>query len=273
MVKQQDKKAEKSSWIVKEIKEHGIHDPYDDNIYSEVIRKILKFIGGKKLRILDEGCGSSAYGLRFAKLGHSVTGIDISEEIIESAKQRSKIEKVRASFEVGDIEELPFKDSSFDVCLFGGVLHHFPDINKVMQESLRVTKSGGYLVAIEPNKENPHVFLSMEPKSPFRYKHLTVNERSIKYNEILKVLGKNVESYKVFYKLMTLTKKGRHASKSFWDKEIFYKYGGFAWKHVKGNFINKLLSIFAYNVVHLFQRFSSRKRFGNFVIVVVKIKK
>ena len=270
---EQDKEAEKQSWVVKEVKEHGVHDPYGDKIYLSVINKILGYAKGKKLKILDEGCGSSAYGIRFAKLGHSVVGVDISEAIVQSAKKRAKLNKADAIFRVGDIEKLPFPDSSFDMCLFGGVLHHFPSITKVMKEAVRVLKNGGYIVSIEPNRDNPHVFLSMEPKSPFRYKHLTINERSISHKEILNTLGDSAQDYLLFYELMTLTTSGRHATNSFFDKDIFYKLGGFAWKNVRGGPLNRIAAIIVYNLAHIYQKFAGKKRSGNFVILIVKIKK
>ena len=269
----QDKEAERTSWVVKEIKEYAIHDPYDNQHYMSVISRILKRIGKKKLKILDLGCGSSSYGIRFAKLGHEVIGVDISKEAVGSARKRAKLAQVPAIFEVGDIEKLNFPTSSFDVCFFGGVLHHFPDLKLVIQEAKRVLKNKGYLVFVEPNKQNPHVFLSMEPKSPFRYKHLTINERSIHYAEILTLLKGRIINYDIFYKLMTLTKTGRHASKSFFDADFIYKHGGFVWKYVRGGVINKLMAIFAYNVAHVYQKFASNKRAGNFVILTAQLKK
>lgn len=269
----QDKDAEKNSWVVKEIKEHQVHDPYDDRLYMSVIERILKPFGKRKIKILDLGCGSSAYGIRFARLGHHVVGVDISKEAVESAKKRARTEKVDATFIVGDIEKLDFEDSSFDMCFFGGVLHHFPDITNVMNESIRVLNKRGYIVCVEPNRQNPHVFLSMEPKSLFRYKHLTVNERSIDYREILDNLGNKAASFNVFYELMTLTSKGRHATKSFFDKNLFYSLGGFVFKYVKGGLFRKIIAVFAYNLAHIYQRMASIKRYGNFVILSVRIKK
>jgi ubiquinone/menaquinone biosynthesis C-methylase UbiE len=271
----QDKMAEKNSWVVEEIRRYGVHDPYDESLYLEVIKKILRAIGSRqKLHILDLGCGSSAYGIRFARLDHDVVGVDISKEATDSAKARAKHDGVKARFYTQDIEKLTFKDSSFDVCFFGGVLHHFPSLELVLGEARRVLKKGGFIVCVEPNRENPHVYLSMEPRSPFRYKHLTPNERSIHFRELLDCpsLKGHIAKHEVFYKLMTLSKKGRHEKSSFAARKILYDSGGFALKYVKGGIFRRLAAIIAYDLVHLWQKFGPDNKRCNFVVLIMKMR-
>jgi ubiquinone/menaquinone biosynthesis C-methylase UbiE len=271
----QDKRAERSSWVVKEIAEYGVHDPYSEADYAAVIAEIAavaKLRNGS--RILDVGCGSAAYGIRFAKRGFAVTGVDIAPEAVESARRRAKQEGVKASFVIGDAERTPFPDSSFDVAFCGGVIHHFPDMKPLMDELVRVTKDGGCIVAVEPNKENPHVRLSMEPGSLLRYKHLTPNEHSIHSQELLDLLGKRVRSSRVSYKLMVLSSRGRHETKRFLDKPFIYRHAGFVVKNQAGGCFRKLLGIIVYNTVHAYQWCSrDPRRKGNFFLLAATIKK
>lgn len=46
--------------------------------------------------------------------------------------------------------KLPFKDNEFDMVIFLRVLHHINDFNKALEEVMRCTKSGGYILISEP---------------------------------------------------------------------------------------------------------------------------
>ena len=66
-------------------------------------------------RWLDVGCGTGAVAMRAARAGAKVTGVDISEGMIETARRRAAEERLDISYEVGDAEGLPVADASFDV--------------------------------------------------------------------------------------------------------------------------------------------------------------
>jgi len=61
---------------------------YADKAYaveSQYIRKILK---KKKLKILEVGCGSGGHALQLHKMGHKITAIDSSKQMISAAKKK-----------------------------------------------------------------------------------------------------------------------------------------------------------------------------------------
>lgn len=62
----------------------------------------------KNSSILDLGCGVGHHALEFAKLGHTVNGIDIDPQMIEKATQKARLLNLerQASFEVGSFEDL-----------------------------------------------------------------------------------------------------------------------------------------------------------------------
>ena len=104
--------------------------------------------------ILDAGCGPGTYGMILAQERNNVIGLEISPPATKVARQRANEKKVKFLPVVGDLERLPFKDSSFDICFCGWVLHHFPDTSASVAELSRVLKPGGKLALAEPNESN-----------------------------------------------------------------------------------------------------------------------
>ncbi|MDA7708179.1 class I SAM-dependent methyltransferase, partial [Flavobacteriaceae bacterium] len=67
----------------------------------EFIKKLLKHLKlKKKSKVLDAGCGKGRHSIEIEKLGHIVTGIDLSKNSIKSAK---KHENINLKFLVHDI--------------------------------------------------------------------------------------------------------------------------------------------------------------------------
>ncbi|ASJ16112.1 hypothetical protein A3L04_02975 [Thermococcus chitonophagus] len=118
-------------------------------------RKLLSRIFPEKMKILDVGTGTGFLAMRLAELGHEVTGIDISENMIEIAKKKAQKANLQIKFIVGDAESLPFRDEKFDGVICRHVLWTLPNPEKALLEFLRVTKSGGKIVIIEGNWKQP----------------------------------------------------------------------------------------------------------------------
>ncbi|SDH15258.1 class I SAM-dependent methyltransferase [Roseospirillum parvum] len=102
--------------------------------------------------VVDIGCAAGLTSALFAARGATVHGVDISPELIARAAESWPEFKSRLTFGVGDAEALGFDDNTVDACFFGGVLHHFPDLQKTLEEALRVLRPGGRLIAVEPNR-------------------------------------------------------------------------------------------------------------------------
>ena len=109
---------------------------------------------GKSDLLLDVGCGSGRASLPFAKNGVKVIGLDISEQMILRAKHKSKKLGLnnRVDYVVGDSENLPFRQNSFDAVLAFGVLHHVPTPQKMLQQMSKVLKNNGFYFGHENNK-------------------------------------------------------------------------------------------------------------------------
>ena len=99
-------------------------------------------LGNKPLNILDVGCGPGIISMQLADLGHHVTSVDISDRMVEFAKENASANNLDIDIRRGDAMELPFEDSSFDAVVSGYMLWTVPDPEKVVSEWFRVLKPG-----------------------------------------------------------------------------------------------------------------------------------
>ncbi len=98
-------------------------------------------------RMVDIAGGSGVYASRIVRAAPvTVVGVDISESMV---RQRGEDPMLPENV-VGDMEELPFEDGTFDAALFVACLHHVPDPLPALREAHRVLRDGGTLFAAEP---------------------------------------------------------------------------------------------------------------------------
>ena len=93
--------------------------------------------------VLDVACGTGVVAVTAARAGARVSGLDLTPQLLERAGENAKLANVEIEFREGDVEELPFDDSAFDVVLsqFGHMFAPRPDV--AIGEMLRVLKPGG----------------------------------------------------------------------------------------------------------------------------------
>ncbi len=94
-------------------------------------------------RVLDVACGTGVVSVTAARLGAHVTGLDLTPELLERARENARIAGVAVDWHEGDVENLPFADGAFDFVLseFGHIFAPRPEV--AIGEMLRVLKSGG----------------------------------------------------------------------------------------------------------------------------------
>ena len=100
---------------------------------------------GPETRLLDVACGAGQIALIAARGGLHATGCDIATNWLERARIRAAEEGLKATFEEGDAEALPYRDGQFDavVTIFGAMFAPQPDL--VAAELTRVCRSGGLI--------------------------------------------------------------------------------------------------------------------------------
>lgn len=95
--------------------------------------------------VLDVACGTGDMCVELARRCYTVTGVDISEEMLAVARQKT----ASATFHLGNAEALPFADGEFDAvtCAFG--VRNFVHLEQGLNEMLRVLKPGGTMIVLE----------------------------------------------------------------------------------------------------------------------------
>jgi len=107
--------------------------------------------------VLDVGCGPGPYALYCVAKGYRYHGVDISDKMIDEARQRFGVLK-DAEFSVSDARRLPFPSDSIDVVLCLGVLEYVPPELEAdyLREIARVLKPGGRVIFSFLNRNCPY---------------------------------------------------------------------------------------------------------------------
>lgn len=123
------------------IVEKRFNSPYKLRKYAHMqqYKTILKHIK-PGMKVLDAGCGEGVLSFMLLEKGAIVTGCDISKPNIAKCKEYSKKLGENITFLIGDSENLPFENNSFDLVVSSHVLEHLPDFDRGLEEIMRVTK-------------------------------------------------------------------------------------------------------------------------------------
>ena len=119
-------------------------------------------------RWLDVATGTGEVAVRAARAGAEVTGVDISEPLLARARTSADAERLPVRLELGDAQELPYADESFDVVAscFGAIFA--PDHRAVARELSRVCRRGGRLglTAWQPKPEIERIYERFQERRP-----------------------------------------------------------------------------------------------------------
>ena len=75
-----------------------------------------EFNYNKSLNILDVGCGTGRHSIELTKRSYQITGIDLSEAMLQKAREKAEAQKLDIRFKQADARNLPF-ESEFDAAI------------------------------------------------------------------------------------------------------------------------------------------------------------
>jgi ubiquinone/menaquinone biosynthesis C-methylase UbiE len=163
----------------------------NDLVEIPAMKRLIGDIRGKK--VIDCGCGFGSYSIYCAKLGAIVTAVDISQTMIQFAKQEAAEAKTQIDFRVQDVtcmEEIP--SNSFDLAISSIVICF--DMPQLFNEISRVLKRKGVLCFSEVHpmldiesddyfceglRKANNVFGKLNPSDPdyeWQWKHYTLED-------------------------------------------------------------------------------------------------
>lgn len=103
-----------------------------------------------KNNVLDVASGPGLVASAFSKHSQNVECLDLTPAMLKQAEKRASEAKItNMSFCEGDAMNLPYEDNCFDVVVTRYSFHHFLAPEKVLQEMIRVCKSGGCIVVAD----------------------------------------------------------------------------------------------------------------------------
>ena len=128
----------------------GLYDPLMKDVdYDRWAEYIASFLPEGSLRIADCACGTGEVTLRLAKLGHVLTGVDISEDMLRVASEKARKAALKIPFICQDMAKLALhRPQDAIVCACDGVnyLDNLEDAEGFFAAAYAALKPGGLLL-------------------------------------------------------------------------------------------------------------------------------
>lgn len=169
--------------------------------------------------ILDIGTGPGVFATILSMAGHRVTGIDISTNMLEQARQNSARMDVSPKYLLMNSQDLNFPDNSFDMIVSRYVVWTIKEPELAYKSWLRCLKPGGRVVVFDASHERESVTQEERNKLYFE-----------KFGELPHVSYKNYEEARGFGRELKL----RHEMRPEWDVATMEKLGytNIVWENV-----------------------------------------
>ncbi|ELZ23807.1 methyltransferase type 11 [Haloterrigena salina JCM 13891] len=127
---------------------HAIHGDEQRDAWLSILRDWTGD-GEPPRRVLDVGCGTGVISLLLAELGHDVTGVDLSTDMLERARAKARDRGRSVEFRNGDAESISAPEDAYDLVTARHLVWTLPNPSAALREWQRVVRPGGRIVLIE----------------------------------------------------------------------------------------------------------------------------
>ena len=104
--------------------------------------------------VLEIATGAGYLSIELSKLGnYSITGIDMSKDLIEICIKNAKDAGVQINFQQGNVSNIPFQPNIFNFIICVLAFKNFKEPIKALEETYRVLKPGGMALIMDLNRE------------------------------------------------------------------------------------------------------------------------
>ncbi len=137
------------------LRANGFSNAVEEEMITESYKEWKNFfaetIGNDHARVLDDGTGPGFFVAILSGMGHEVTAIDYSDQMVMQAKKRLEQLGLKANVLQMDAQKLKFPEESFDAIVSRAVLWNLDDPGKAYEEMKRVLKPGGKIIIDDGN--------------------------------------------------------------------------------------------------------------------------
>lgn len=135
-------------------------------------------------KLLEPGIGTGRIAIPLAERGYQVTGVDISEEMLEFLKKRQLQARrlLPISLHKASVMKLPFPDAAFDIAVAVHLFYFIREWEKAVDEILRVLRQDGPLVLMHTGTGTEVPFLNARYKELCSQEGCSIKEIGVKSN-------------------------------------------------------------------------------------------
>jgi len=129
------------------------HEEYMDritdeiNLWEQIFTPMIP--AGKHLNVIEVGTGPGILALALAKMGHNVTGIDLSPEMVKKAQSNAEKLGLTAQFREGDAENLDLDAGSADLIISKYLMWTLPHPDAFLKGANQILTPGGQIIAVD----------------------------------------------------------------------------------------------------------------------------
>lgn len=138
----------------------ALHKPRQLNSWRKEMDTMAEHVKEKategRINILEAGCGIT-WSLDLDDVKYTLTGVDLDKDALDIRRNQKKDLDVAV---LGDLRNVYFAESSFDVVYNSFVLEHIDGAEAVLENFVRWLKPGGILVIRIPNRDSVRGFMT-----------------------------------------------------------------------------------------------------------------